>query len=53
MIVVKLVGKKYNEEELQENSIIIRKWFILQCRKKKKFSEKYYDILENNDIENQ
>ena len=53
MIVVKLIGKKYNENEIQENSVKIRKWFILQCRAKKTFSEKYYAIPENNNIEKQ
>ena len=53
MIVVKIIGKRYSKEELQENSILIRKWFVIRCRTKKEFSEKYYNISENNDIENQ
>ena len=53
MIVVKIIGKQYKKEELQENSVLIRKWFVIQCKKKKEFSEKYYDIYENNDIEKQ
>ena len=53
MIVVKIIGKQYKKEELQENSVLIRKWFVIQCKKKKEFSEKHYDIYENNDIEKQ
>ena len=53
MIIVKIIGKKYSKEELQENSKLIRKWFVIQCKMKKDLSEKYYNISENDDIENQ
>ena len=53
MIIVKIIGKQYRKDELQENSMLIRKWFVVQCKMKKEFSEKHYDISENNDIENQ
>ena len=51
MIVVKLVGEKYDKGKLQENSIRIRKWFAIQCIEKKNLDLKYYEISENDDID--
>lgn len=51
MIVVKLVGKNYKKEEIQMNSIKVRKWFAIQCINNKKFENKYYEISENDEIE--
>ena len=53
MIVIKLIGKTYNKNEIQENSVMVRKWFALQCMANRKFDLKYYEIEENNDIVNQ
>ena len=51
MIVVKIIGKTYKKEELQENSVKIRKWFALQCLNKQEFKQKYYEISDNDEIE--
>ena len=50
MIVVKIKGKKYVEEEREQNSKIIRKWFINRCIAKTKFEEKYYCIEDVNEV---
>ena len=51
MIVVKIVGKTYKKDELQTNSIIVRKWFATQCINKKEFNQKYHVISEDDAIE--
>ena len=51
MIVVKLVGKEYRKDEIQKNSIRVRKWFAIQCIKNMSFENKYYEIPENEEIE--
>ena len=53
MLIVKIVGKKYSKEELQENSIIIRKWFAVRCIENITFDEKYYEINEVSQLEQQ
>ena len=53
MIIVKIIGKQYNKNELQENSVKIRKWFAIQCMNNKVFNDKYYEFSENDDIEKQ
>ena len=44
MIVVKIKGLEYVESEREQNSKIIRKWFINRCIANKDFDEKYYCI---------
>ena len=51
MIVVKLVGKCYKKDEIQMNSVKVRKWFAIQCINNKCFENKYYEISENDEIE--
>ena len=53
MIVIKLIGEKYDKNKLQENSVKIRKWFAMECINKNEIKGKYHEISENNDIENQ
>ena len=51
MIVIKIVGKTYKKDELQRNSVIIRKWFATQCINKKELNQKYHTISDNDAIE--
>ena len=51
MIIVKIVGKIYKKEELQENSVKIRKWFALQCMNKQELNQKYYEISDVEKLE--
>lgn len=44
MIIVKLIGKRYDVDELEENSKVVRKWLVLKKLKKEKINEKYYAI---------
>ena len=53
MLIVKLIGVKYDKKKLQENSVKIRKWFATECMKNNDFGKKYYEINENDDIENE
>ena len=53
MIIVKIKGEKYDSEKLQENSVKVRKWFAIKCIQNYEFKEKYYEISENNKIEEQ
>ena len=56
MKVVKLLGKVYNEDELEQNSKIVRKWFIIRQIKKEPINGKYHTIEDctkiNNEYEN-
>lgn len=53
MLIIKLIGEKYDKKKLQENSVKIRKWFAIECMKNNNFGKKYYEINENDDIENE
>ena len=44
MKVIKLVGKKYDEKELEHNSKIVRKWFIIKQVNKENIEGKYHAI---------
>ena len=44
MKVVKLIGKRYEVNELEENSKIVRKWLVIKKLKKETLDEKYYTI---------
>ena len=51
MIVVKLKNVKYKTEEREQNSKIIRKWFINMCIMNNEFKEKYYCIEDIQEVE--
>lgn len=51
MKVVKLVGKSYNKNELEENSKIVRKWLVIKQLKKEELIGKYHVIEDCNEIE--
>ena len=53
MLIIKLIGEKYDKDKLQENSVKVRKWFVVNCINKTKFENKYFEISENDDIEKQ
>lgn len=44
MRIVKLIGKKYDAEKLEENSKIVRKWLVIKQINKEELTRKYYDI---------
>ena len=44
MKIVKIVGKSYNEDELEENSKTIRKWYVIKQLKKEEIAGKYHEI---------
>ena len=44
MKVVKLIGKKYEEAELEENSKIVRKWLIIKQLRKEELVGKHHNI---------
>lgn len=50
MKIVKLVGKRYNKNELEENSKIVRKWYIIKQIKKEEIIGKYHEIENVDDI---
>ena len=43
MLIIKLIGEKYDKKKLQENSVKIRKWFAIECMKNNNFEKKYYE----------
>ena len=50
MKIVKIIGKKYDVRELEENSKIIRKWFVIKQLKKEELVEKYYEIKDPTEV---
>lgn len=44
MKVVKLIGKNYEVNELEENSKIVRKWLVIKKLKKEEIRGKYHNI---------
>ena len=44
MKIVKLIGKKYEEAELEENSKIVRKWLVIKQLRKEELTGKYHNI---------
>ena len=50
MRIVKLIGKKYDAEKLEENSKIVRKWLVIKQINKEELTEKYYDINDCDEI---
>ena len=44
MIVVKILGKVYNPDEIEHNSKIVRKWFVLKQVNKERIVGKYHTI---------
>ena len=53
MKVVKIVGKSYDKDEVEQNAKIVKKWFVIQQVKNCTFKEKYYRIERVEDIENE
>ena len=51
MIVVKLLGKVYAPNSLEENSKIVRKWYVLKQIRKEKIEGKYHVIKNCSQIE--
>ena len=52
MIVVKLRGKSYDPNRLEENSKIVRKWFVIKQIQKKEIQGKYH-VIEDCDLINE
>ena len=50
MKIVKLIGKRYEVDELEENSKIVRKWLIIKKLKKENLDEKYYTIQNGEEV---
>ena len=50
MKVVKIIGKKYNVTELEENSKVIRKWLAIKQMKKVEIKGKYHIIEDCNEV---
>ena len=44
MKIVKLIGKTYNEAELEENSKIVRKWLVIKQLNKEEIQGKHHNI---------
>ena len=44
MKIVKLIGKRYEVNELEENSKVVRKWLVVKKLKKENLDKKYYSI---------
>ena len=44
MIIVKLRGKSYDPSRLEENSKIVRKWFVIKQIRKEQLHGKYHVI---------
>ena len=53
MIVVKIQGKLYKPDEIERNSKIVRKWFILKQINKEEIIGKYHTIENCTKIEEQ
>ena len=53
MKVIKIIGKKYRKEEVEENALIVKKWYIIQQIKKNDLQGKYHEIknVEENESE--
>ena len=51
MKVIKILGVKYDKNELNANSIIIRKWLICNQIEKKEIPGKYHTISDTNLVE--
>ena len=52
MIVIKIQGKSYDPNEIERNSKIIRKWFVLKQLNKEEIIGKYHTIENCTEIEN-
>ena len=51
MKVIKIVGKKYDKKEIEANSKIIRKWYIIKQIDKEEIIGKYHQIINIKEIE--
>ena len=50
MKVVKLVGKKYEIGELEENSKVVRKWLVVKKLQKEEITGKYHEIKNGDEV---
>ena len=53
MKIIKIVGIKYNSEEVEKNSVIVRKWLIINQLKNVPIPEKYHSIQCVQAVENE
>ena len=53
MKVIKIVGKKYDKKEVEENAKIVKKWYVVQQVKKNDLKGKYHEIGNTDAIENE
>ena len=44
MKVIKIIGKKYDRNEIEANAKIIKKWYVIQQIKKTNLDGKYHEI---------
>ena len=51
MLVVKILGKRYDKNELEQNSIIVRKWFICKQLEKEEIVGKHHVITDIPEVE--
>ena len=49
MKVIKLLGKKYDVTELEQNSKIVRKWYVIKQINKENIDGKYH-VIENHQL---
>ena len=50
MKIVKLIGKKYEVDKLEENSKVVRKWLIIKKLKQESLVDKYYTIQNEEEV---
>ena len=50
MIVIKLLGKSYDPSELEANSKIVRKWYVIKQVQKTEIIGKYHVIKNCNQV---
>ena len=53
MKVIKLVGKEYHANEVAQNALIVKKWFVIQQILKTDISSKYHEISVPENIESE
>ena len=53
MKVIKIVGKKYDTNEIESNAKVVKKWYVIQQVKKIELSGKYHEIGNIQQIENE
>ena len=51
MKIVKIKGKEYKKDEVAQNALIVKKWFVIQQIMKNDISEKYHIIEKPENID--